>query len=86
MEVAARYDTLRFSGKPGIDPPFRNSRAETIYPNGDKVVTLGVNYYANRWVKIQFNVIREHIEDIERSPTVDGSAFWSSVVRFQLQL
>ena len=86
VEVAARYDTLRFSGKPGIDPPFRNSRAETIYPNGDKVVTLGVNYYANRWAKVQFNMIREHIEDIERSPTVDGSAFWSSVVRFQLQL
>jgi phosphate-selective porin len=86
VELGARYDTLRFSGKPGTDPPFRNSRAETIYPNGDKVVTLGVNYYANRWAKVQFNLIREHIEDIERSPTVDGSAFWSSVVRFQLQL
>ena len=41
VEVAARFDRLWFDSKPGQDPPFRNSRAETIVPSGDKVLTLG---------------------------------------------
>jgi phosphate-selective porin OprO/OprP len=86
LELSARFDRLWFNSKPGEDPPFRNSRAQTIYPSGDKVLTLGVTYYANRWVKLMYNAIREHAEDIERSPMADGSAFWSSVLRLQLQL
>jgi phosphate-selective porin len=86
LEVATRIEQLRFDSKAGQDPPFRNSRAETIYPSGDKVWTLGLNWYVNKWGKIQANCIREHISDPERSPTLDGSAFWSKVVRFQLEL
>ena len=86
LEVATRYEQLRFDSKPGQDPPFRNSRAETIFPSGDRVWTVGLNWYVNRWSKIQVNGIREHATDLERSPTLDGSAYWSTVVRFQLEL
>jgi len=64
----------------------RNTRAVTIYPNSDKVLTLGLNYYMNRWVKLQLNAIREQLEDVERSPTANGAAFWSPVFRVQLEL
>lgn len=86
VEGAIRYDQLKFDSKVGQDPPFRNSRAETIFPEGDRVWTFGVNWYVNRWVKLQVNAIREHATDVERSPTLDGAAYWSKVFRFQFEL
>jgi phosphate-selective porin len=86
IEIAARHEQLKFGSPVGTDPPFRNSRAETIFPNADTVTTYGVNWYVNRFGKIQFNAVRERIDDIERSPTLDGAPFWSAVVRFQFQL
>jgi len=66
---------------------FSNSRAETILPNSDKVWTFGLTYYANRWVKIQGNVLHENIEDVVRAPVTETPGkFWSSVLRFQLVL
>ena len=66
--------------------PFRNPRAETIFPSGDRALTLGVNWTLNRFVKIQVNGIREHVEDPERNPVPNGAAFWSRVIRFQFVL
>ncbi len=86
VELAVRFDRLWFDSDKGVDPPFRNSRAETIYPNGDKVLTLGVNYYVNRFMKIQMSGIREHVEDAVRSPTLSDKPFWSSILRFQFQI
>lgn len=85
VELAARYDEIRFDSKAGQDAPSSNPRAETILPNSDKVFTGGVTYTANRWVKIQANVIHETILDLHRSPTASGG-FWSSVLRLQFQL
>ncbi len=86
IEVAARYERLWFDSAGGTDLPFRNPRSETIYPSGDRVLTLGVNWTLNRFVKIQVNGIREHVEDPERSPVPKGAAFWSRVVRLQFVL
>jgi len=66
--------------------PLRNPRAETLYPSGDKVLTLGVNWTLNRFMKVQFNGIRDHVEDIERNPVPNGAAFWSRILRFQFVL
>ena len=86
VEVAARFDRLWFDSAKGTDPPFRNSRAETILPSGEKTLTLGLTYYANKFVKIQLNGIREQLEDAERSPTLSDTPFWSTVLRFQVEL
>jgi phosphate-selective porin OprO/OprP len=86
FELAARYERIRFGGVPGDDEPFRNPRAVTIFPVSNEIVTLGVNWYVNRWVKLQGNAIREHIDDPERSPVPNGGAFWSQIVRLQLVL
>ena len=86
LELAARYDQLRFDSADGGEPPARTTRAVTIYPNNDRVLTLGLNYYMNRWVKLQFNTMRENLEDAERSSTADGAPFWSQVFRLQLEL
>ena len=62
------------------------SARETIFPSGDRALTLGVNWTLNRFVKIQVNGIREHLEDPERNPVPNGGAFWSRVLRLQFVL
>ena len=88
IELAIRYERMWFDSSPmGQDgTPLRNPRAETIYPSGDKALTLGVNWTLNRFVKIQFNGIREQVEDIQRNPVPNGAAFWSRVLRLQFVL
>jgi phosphate-selective porin OprO and OprP len=87
VEVAARYERLWFdSVGSAIDEPFRNPRAETIFPGGNRALTVGVNWTLNRFVKIQVNGIREHVEDPERNPVSNGAAFWSRVFRLQFVL
>jgi phosphate-selective porin OprO/OprP len=87
IELAARYERMWFDSTPvGDEPPLRNPRAPTIYPNGDYALTLGINWTLNRFTKIQFNGIREQVEDPERNPVPNGAAFWSRVIRFQFVL
>jgi len=87
IEVAARYERLWFDSKETGEPAFTNSRAEVILPNGDKVFTLGVNWYLNRWMKLQMNAIHEELQDNGRTPRLDGgTTFWSTVFRTQLTL
>jgi phosphate-selective porin len=86
LEVAARYERLMFDSVGGTDEGFRNPRAETILPTGEHALTVGVNWTVNRFVKVQFNGIREHVEDVERNPVPNGAAFWSRIVRLQFVL
>jgi phosphate-selective porin OprO/OprP len=86
VELAARYERIWFDSVSPVEPPFRNSRAETIFPEGEKALTLGVNWTLNRFAKMLINAIREQVEDRERNPVPNGAAFWSAVVRFQFVL
>jgi phosphate-selective porin OprO and OprP len=84
VEAAARYDRLWFDSAGGDPPPLRNPRADSILPNDDRVLSLGINWYISRWVRLQFHTIRETLQDPERSPVVPNEAFWSPVFRFQV--
>jgi phosphate-selective porin OprO/OprP len=86
LELAARYERLSFDSAGGTDVPFRNPRAETILPAGDRALTLGANWTLNRFVKVQVNGVREQVEDNERNPVPNGAAFWSRVIRLQFVL
>jgi phosphate-selective porin OprO/OprP len=86
VEVAGRLERIRFGGVPGDDEPFRNPRAITIMPVANQIVTVGINWYLNRWVKLQADAMREEIDDAERSPLVLGGVFWSQIVRLQIAL
>ena len=53
----------------------------------DKAFTFGVNWYLNRWMKLQMNAIHEELQDNGRTPLLDGGTkFWSTVFRAQLAL
>jgi phosphate-selective porin OprO/OprP len=85
VEVAARYERLWF-GSAGEGPATRNPRAEHVLESGDRVLTLGVSWTLNRFIKLQVNAIRERVEDQQRSPVPNGAAFWSRVLRLQFVL
>ena len=89
--LSIRFDKLGFDSEKGQDPPFRNTRAETVFPSFDSVWTAGFTYRANRWVKIQGNAIHESLSDIERAPKAADTdtpipKFWSYVLRFQFEI
>jgi phosphate-selective porin len=88
VEVVGRYERLWFDSASGadLDLPSRAPRAANILPSGDRALTLGVNWVLNRWIKLQFNGIREQVEDPNRNPISGGGAFWSHITRLQIVL
>ena len=86
VELAARYERIWFDSIGGTDEPSSNPRAENILQTGERALTLGVNWTLNRFMKLQFNAIKEHLDDPDRSPVPNGAAFWSRVIRLQIVL
>jgi hypothetical protein len=86
FEIAARYERLWADSIAGLEPPLRNPRAETIYPNSNRVATAGVKWYIHQAVALQFNLIRQRVDDGMRSPVGGSAPFWSRVLRLQLAL
>lgn len=83
IELAARYEALRFGSSEHIGAPSRSPRASNILGNSNRAGTLGVNWYLNRWAKIQFNLIRETLEDLQRSPIPGEDRYWTRIYRLQ---
>jgi phosphate-selective porin OprO/OprP len=86
VELVGRIERLWFDSVNAEGAAFRNPRARNILPSGEHVLTLGVNWYVNRWTKLQLQSMREQPQDAERSPVLDGAAFWSAVFRVQLTM
>jgi len=83
IEVAARYEELRFGGGDTSEPASRSPRAANAAGNAVAIATLGVNWYVNRFVRVQLNGIRERVEDPSTSPLADRAAVWTVACRLQ---
>jgi phosphate-selective porin OprO and OprP len=86
VELAARLETLTFGSGAAAGEGTRSPRSDVLLRNRDQATTFGVNWYVNRWVKVQGNIIRESIEDPSRGPVPSRPVFWSRVLRFQVVL
>jgi phosphate-selective porin OprO and OprP len=86
LELAGRVESMTFGSGAAAGEGSRSPRSDVILRNRDQAATFGVNWYVNRWVKVQGNIIRESIEDPARGPVPSRPVFWSSVVRFQVVL
>lgn len=85
IEVAARYERMLLGSSASADEPaFNNPRAENLRRNHDDVLTVGLTWYLNRWLKVQGNAIRETFDDLERTPLSGAATYWSYVSRLQL--
>jgi phosphate-selective porin OprO and OprP len=86
IELAARVENLKFSSGSSSEAGSKSPRADTVLGNADQATTFGVNWYVNRWFKIQANIIREKIDDPSLGPLPSKSSFMSKAIRFQFSL
>jgi phosphate-selective porin OprO/OprP len=86
LEASARYETLHFGSGDDSEEPSTSARAKTVLGNSDRVITLGVNWHVNRWVKLQANLINESIARPSMGPMPESTGFWSRAIRLQLAL
>ena len=84
IEVAGRVERLAFGSLATGDAPSTSVRADVVQGNADRALTLGANWYVNRWVKLQFNAIRETLADPGQGPVPSQPSFWTRVFRLQL--
>jgi phosphate-selective porin OprO/OprP len=86
VELAARIERIAFGSQADDEAPSDGPRANVIRGNSDRVDTFGVNWYPNRWIKVQFNVVRDTLADPNQGPLPGRPSFWSRVFRFQVSL
>lgn len=83
VELAARVENLTFKSGASGEQPSRSPRADTIIGNGEQVTTLGVNWYINRFFKVQANFIREKLDDPAQGPLPGQANFSTRAIRLQ---
>lgn len=81
IELAARFEFLSF-GSTGSGEISNGPRAARLPGLESRVLTAGVNWYLNRFVRLQANVIREQRLD----GGVVASPQWTRIIRLQLGL
>ena len=82
IELAARAERLTFASTDAGFLPSTSPRAEVILPRGNAAITLGINWFPNRWLKIQANVIRESFTNATAFPV----PLWSHVFSANISL
>jgi phosphate-selective porin OprO/OprP len=86
VEIGSRYEQIRFGSSEHPGTPSRSTRAANIFATSERVGTFGINWYLNRYMRIQFNAIREWIEDVRNAPIPGQDTYWSRYVRMQFIL
>jgi phosphate-selective porin OprO/OprP len=86
VELALRYEQLRADGGRPAAPGSLDPRSASLVEVRTAATTLGVNWYLNRWSKLQFNAIRESFGSAVHSPVAGRAAFWSGAGRLQFIL
>jgi phosphate-selective porin OprO and OprP len=86
IEVAARYEKIAFGLGKGSELPSDSPRAEYTVQNGEKILTLGVNWYVNRFVKLQLNGIKETVDNPATSPIPGQPSVWTVAFRLQFYM
>ena len=84
IELAVRYEQLKFESTSQEGTPFTNPRAEYLLPNSDTVFTVGVNWMTSKWTRVLVNAIHEDFEDAARTPVPGTTSFWSGLVRLNI--
>ena len=86
VEVGGRVESLRFRSGASGEQGSRSPRADVILGNRNQVTTFGVNWYINRFFKVQANYIREKLDDPSQGPLPSKASFATKAVRFQFSL
>jgi phosphate-selective porin len=83
VELAARFERLGFGSSLEGEPEFNHPRSANLLEASDRVWTFGINWYVNRWVKLQGNAIREWVDNTNSLTIQNRTPFWTYVGRLQ---
>jgi phosphate-selective porin OprO/OprP len=86
IEAAVRFEGIGFSSgarESDDDEPSSSPRADVVRGNRLRAMTLGVNWFPIRGVRVQFNAIHESLNDPLQGPLPGRTSFWDRVVRVQ---
>ena len=83
IQLGARVESLAFGSHAPGEEPLPAPRAPNIRSNDIHALTVGVNWFPMRFIKVQGNVIREHVQDPERRP--DPARPWGTTGLFRVQ-
>jgi len=86
IELAGRYEQLRFGSAQHPGRPTRSTRGANLVSASDRIWTVGLNWYLNPWTKVQVNAIRDHLEDRLRFPQEGRPNYWVKLLRLQVVL
>ncbi|MBI3679298.1 MAG: hypothetical protein HY235_02755 [Acidobacteria bacterium] len=84
LELAGRYEQIRFGSAEHPGVASRSLRAGNILGNSDRVWTTGLNWKVHRYLRVQVNGIHEKLEDRQRAPVSNRLGYWSAVCRLQV--
>lgn len=84
FELAGRIDALGFQTASQAGLAMTNPRAERVLPHRARAVTLGVNWFVNRWVRLTMNALRETLTVPAPAAASGHSHHWAGVGRLQL--
>jgi phosphate-selective porin len=86
VDVAVRIESLGFHSADQSDAPSLSPRAENIAPIRQRALTFGANWLVTRWVKVQFNAIRDSfVDEAGVRPEIPESR-WRHLMRFQFSM
>jgi phosphate-selective porin len=83
VQLAARYEQLRFGSAEHPGSPSRSPRAANILSASERIASFGVNWYQNRFTKVQFTALREVLEDPVKAPIPGVDTYWSKFLRIE---
>src|SRR5262249_49661383 len=86
IQIVGRYEQLRFGSAEHPGTPSRSSRGANLASASERIATFGVNWYLNRFTRVQLNIYREVIEDLQKAPIVGIDTYWSRYLRIQFVL
>jgi phosphate-selective porin OprO/OprP len=86
VEIATRLEQIRFGSAEHVGTALSGPRSSNIFGNSDRAWTAGINWYMDRFIKIQLNGIHETVEDVNRSPITGRSNYWMGMLRLQVSL
>src|SRR5262245_60459 len=86
VEIATRLEQLRFGSAEHPGSALSGPRSANIFGNSDRAWTTGINWYLNRFVKLQLNGIHETLEDLNRSPITGRQKYWMGILRLQFSM
>jgi phosphate-selective porin len=86
VDAAARYDRMTLGSKNQSDEAFTNPRADHVAPLAKDTWTFGGNWQVHRWIRVQGNLIREHLVDTLGVRDLVDQPAWTAVMRFQFAL